>query len=96
MTVAKEAFEILDGARSRINAERESVSAANASLSNTPLIPAAIAAGDRFAFAFSLGCLVGQVLWQYPRECMRAFYAGVGAGRATAKVMVAMKQAGMN
>ena len=91
MTIAKEAFDVLEGARTSIKAEQDAVMQANASLAGQPLIPAAIGAADRMAFAFALGSLVGQVLHQYPVACMRAFFVGVKAGRAAVKIMSSLK-----
>jgi len=86
--IAKRTFEILDGFRERIGLSNQEMMRESTALANGPMIHAAVESDNQRAFAFALGCIVGQLLFQYKPETRKAFGAGCRAGREASRFIV--------
>jgi hypothetical protein len=87
MNLAKDAAEVMCAALAAIDADPEGANEATSALGSQTLVAAAINCEDRFAFCFSLGIVLGQLLAQFPPECGRALAAGMRAGRALTRLV---------
>lgn len=86
--IAKRTFEILDGFREKIGLSSQEMTRESTALANGPMIHAAVESENQRAFAFALGCIVGQLLYQFRPETRKAFGAGCRAGREASRFIL--------
>lgn len=86
--IAKRTFEILDGFREKHGLTSQEMTQESTALANEPMIHAAVESNNQPAFAFALGCIVGQLLFQFKPEARRAFGAGCRAGREASRFIL--------